>query len=141
MQHNVEAGSGLTASRISPAERLKDLRKSAGYKNASQAARKFGWVVGTYLSHENGNRGIGPETARRYADALRVDPNDILYGAGLKSKAVKPSKVSLCLLDEPLLAKLIEEEFVFQARAQAEAIARKIFLRASRSGSASSANT
>ena len=61
------------AFRMTPGERLRAARIRAGFKSASTAAAAFGWVKATYLSHENGWRGLRPSTAKRYARAFGVD--------------------------------------------------------------------
>ena len=50
--------------------RLRQLRKEAGYRHASEFARKHGFEVVTYRSAENSNRGIPVPAAKRYAEAL-----------------------------------------------------------------------
>lgn len=62
------------------ADRLKRAREGAGYDNATDAARRYGWNVPTYLSHENGSRGITASKASDYGRAFRVSPEWILYG-------------------------------------------------------------
>jgi phage repressor protein C with HTH and peptisase S24 domain len=54
------------------AARLKEARRLRGYKTASDAARRFNWSVATYVSHENGTRGVG-RMYREYAKKLRVN--------------------------------------------------------------------
>ena len=54
------------------AARLKEARELRGFKTASDAARRFGWSVPTWVSHENGTRGIG-RMYREYAKTLRVN--------------------------------------------------------------------
>jgi SOS-response transcriptional repressor LexA len=63
-----------------PAERLRELRAKRGYENATQAANAYGWPVSTYISHENGTRGITLPTARKYGLAYRASPQYILFG-------------------------------------------------------------
>ena len=62
------------------AERLQFLRKKAGFATASEAARAFGWVVPTYLGHENGDRNPSRETAKRYGAAFKERWEWILEG-------------------------------------------------------------
>ena len=59
-------------------DRLKQARERYGFRSASAAARNFDWVVPTYVSHENGHRGITLDVARRYGRAFGVDPYWIL---------------------------------------------------------------
>lgn len=63
-----------------PCDRLEKARRNAGFEQAVEAARAFGWQESTYVSHENGTRGIRPEVAERYARAFRVRPEWLLYG-------------------------------------------------------------
>lgn len=61
-------------------DRLKDARKKAGYKSASEAARHFGWKDSTYRHHENGTRGIKPDEMKRYSSAYRVPMDWLVLG-------------------------------------------------------------
>lgn len=65
-----------------PKERLRQARERAGYASASDAARALGMPVSTYASHENGQNGLTPKSAERYARAFRVNPEWLLYGRG-----------------------------------------------------------
>ena len=65
-----------------PFERLQETRRRAGFEDATEAANAFGWNPSTYLSHENGTRGIRPKVAERYAKAFHVRAEWILYGRG-----------------------------------------------------------
>lgn len=64
------------------AARLRYARKAAGFENASDAARAFGWNVNTYRAHENSNRGVRREVAIAYARAFRVNLRWLMTGAG-----------------------------------------------------------
>jgi len=64
------------------ASRLRRARESAGFQTATDAASRFAWKSPTYLSHENGSRGITPEAVLAYARAFRVKPEWILFGSG-----------------------------------------------------------
>ncbi len=74
-----------------PFERLQKLRKRAGYKNAGDAAKAFGWNVNTYRSQENGTRGINAEWADRFARAYKSSASHILYGDEAPGRAVQPA--------------------------------------------------
>lgn len=65
---------------MEPKDRLEQARKKAGYETASDAARAYGWTEPTYLSHENGARGIRPAVAKQYAKAFKVPAEWLLYG-------------------------------------------------------------
>jgi phage repressor protein C with HTH and peptisase S24 domain len=65
-----------------PFERLQAAREKAGFDNATDAARAFGWNENTYRSHENGERGLRPVVAERYAKAFRTTTAWLLTGDG-----------------------------------------------------------
>ncbi|MBX9924770.1 MAG: helix-turn-helix domain-containing protein [Hyphomicrobiaceae bacterium] len=71
-----------------PSARLKQLRVQHKFSTATDAARFHGWHETTYRSHENGNRGIPVEAARRYAKAYGVHPNELLGLAGVPGSPV-----------------------------------------------------
>lgn len=74
-------------------ERLRQAREKAGYRDASEAARAFGWTVPTYISHENGTRGLRPDVAKKYAKSFRVPSQWLLYGEGRNAQdAVSTTK-------------------------------------------------
>ena len=52
----------------------------AGFDDGTEAARRFGWPVPTYLSHENGSRGVRADRAADYARAFKVSPEWLLFG-------------------------------------------------------------
>lgn len=64
-------------------ERLKAARRRAGFRSARQAAQRFGWVLSTYASHENGQTPEVPrDAAIGYGRAFKVSPSWILTGEG-----------------------------------------------------------
>lgn len=67
---------------MSVADRLKAARAAAGFENAADAARRFGWKQSTYFGHENGSRGFKPDTASEYARAFKVTQEWLLFGRG-----------------------------------------------------------
>ncbi|WP_292982776.1 MULTISPECIES: LexA family transcriptional regulator [unclassified Oceanicaulis] len=69
-------------------ERLQAARRCAGYANATDAARAFGWNETTYRAHESGRRGLKNEVAVRYAKAFRTDEAWLLTGKGTPPKGV-----------------------------------------------------
>lgn len=71
-----------------PGDRLRKLRLQKGYLNAVEAARAFGWNENTYKSHENGERGIKPSIAQKYAAAFGSTPGYIL---GISSSRELPN--------------------------------------------------
>jgi len=64
------------------AARLRQARTHAKFKDATVAAKKFGWNVITYRSHENGLRGLKPTVAKRYAKAYKVSLSWLMYNEG-----------------------------------------------------------
>ena len=65
-----------------PHQRLQSARQNAGFENATDAARAFGWNENTYRSHENGERGLRAAIAERYAKAFRTTAAWLLTGDG-----------------------------------------------------------
>jgi SOS-response transcriptional repressor LexA len=66
-----------------PGERLRYLRKKAGYDSSDQFAHALRLKGSTVRAHENGTREITAKAAEKYAPRLRVAPEAILYGRGL----------------------------------------------------------
>ena len=66
----------------SPAARLRIARLRAGYETGKDAAEALGFPVSTYLSHENGSRGISAKRAVTYARKYKVREQWLLYGVG-----------------------------------------------------------
>jgi SOS-response transcriptional repressor LexA len=63
-------------------ERLIQARLSAGYDSAAAAARALGVKEQTYYSHENGNSGLRPKVAEKYARKFKVSLEWLLTGRG-----------------------------------------------------------
>lgn len=64
-----------------PNNRLKMIRKEAGYDSPSDAARAIKDInVNTLISHENGNRAISRKAAEKYADAFGRTAGWLLFG-------------------------------------------------------------
>ena len=63
------------------ADRLRHARMSAGYQTATDAAAAMGVGISTYVSHENGGRGLG-RAAERYARFYRVSLDWLVAGKG-----------------------------------------------------------
>jgi SOS-response transcriptional repressor LexA len=76
-------------------ERLRAIRLARGYVTATDAARAMGMPAPTYISHENGIKGIPPKAARRYATFFGVDFNAIYGGTRATSpqQSVRPLPV------------------------------------------------
>lgn len=70
---------------MDPFERLQEARAKAGYDSPTDAAKAYGWRQSTYISHENGTRGLKPAVADRYARAFRVPAEWILFGKGRRA--------------------------------------------------------
>lgn len=62
-----------------PSDRLQEARRKAGFENASDAARAYGWNEVTYRAHESGTRGLRKDPAQRYARAFRVPVEWLLF--------------------------------------------------------------
>jgi len=62
------------------AERLRQARIAAGFKTATEAAQKFGFVESTYLAHENGSRGAPAAQMGAYARAFGVGVGYLMFG-------------------------------------------------------------
>lgn len=60
------------------ADRLRDARQRAGFASAAEAAQRFEWGVSGYRHHENGTRDYGPDAAKRYGRAFKVNPGWLL---------------------------------------------------------------
>ena len=61
-------------------DRLRALRKQAGFETAKDAAQKYGWNEGTYRGHEGGSREISRRAAIEYAEAFGVSVKWLLTG-------------------------------------------------------------
>lgn len=71
---------------MEPSDRLREARLGANFKDAVDAARAYGWKDSTYISHENGTRGLKPAVAARYAKAFKVPAEWLLYGKPRKAE-------------------------------------------------------
>ncbi len=105
---------------MKPADRLRQARKAAGHRHATDAAEALGVNKVTYISHENGNRGIGPKAAQKYATAYRISTDWLLYGTGQTQEGTGSSGISntselvhslLSNSDRPASSKLDRELF------------------------------
>jgi hypothetical protein len=74
--------------KMEQAKRLEQARISARFEKAVDAARAYGWKESTYISHENGTRGLRREVVEGYAKAFRVAPEWIQFGISKKSPPV-----------------------------------------------------
>lgn len=65
-----------------PKDRLKRIRRAAGFASASEAARAFPRELNlnTLISHENGHRDISKSAAEKYGRIFSADAGWILYG-------------------------------------------------------------
>jgi hypothetical protein len=89
-------------------ERLQYARSQAGFDEASEAARYYGWNENTYRSHENGQRGFRKDKADRYAKAFKVSVEWLYYGRGpreLESASSLADKINRL---SPVLQKAVE---------------------------------
>lgn len=72
-----------------PHERLREAWKKEGFKEAREVARAYGWNETTFTSHQNGQRGLRPTVADRYAKALGVNTEWLLYDRGPRDRAAR----------------------------------------------------
>lgn len=77
-------GFGTIRAMTDPATKLRQLRIAAGFESAAAAARRYGWPLNTYKSHENGMRPISKKAAVKYANAYKVLAGWLLYDSGPK---------------------------------------------------------
>lgn len=70
------------SSKMARAARLRQAREAAGFPSAAAAARAIGAKEITYTSHENGQRGLRPGPAARYARKFKVSAAWLLTGQG-----------------------------------------------------------
>lgn len=89
------------------ADRLKRARLAVGFSTASDAAQKLGFNVSTYLSHENGSRGMPITTITEYARAFSASPAWLAFGDGdlplsapLRVDYVKPVPLNVSIADD-----------------------------------------
>lgn len=85
---------GTVGSVEEPHIRLKWARlELRGILDATSAARKYGWNVNTYRSHENGTRPLSKKAAYTYARRLKVNAGWLLYGQGQPEDASRLVRV------------------------------------------------
>lgn len=69
--------------------RLRYARAKAGFRSAAEFADRLDMPYSTYVAHENGvAKGFKAASAARYAKALKVEVNWLLFG---ETKASEPS--------------------------------------------------
>lgn len=101
-------------------ERLRAARAAAGFETAQDVCAAYDWKYSTYVGHENGSRGITTKAAARYASALRVSKNWLIFGVGemsARSDSLPESPVA-----ESMNAKHSVEEFHGKTASQTAAI-------------------
>jgi transcriptional regulator with XRE-family HTH domain len=85
-----------------PKDRLKEAREKAGFASASAAAKRFGWKISTYLSHENGQtEEIPPKTARKYAKAFKVSAAWLQHEEGDMRPVIAKGRLDRALKSVP----------------------------------------
>jgi transcriptional regulator with XRE-family HTH domain len=72
-------------------DRLREARLKRKITTPTAAARRFGWVVSTYLGYENGDREPSKAMARRIADAYQVSFEWLLTGKGTSAPKERPA--------------------------------------------------
>lgn len=80
-----------------PSERLRRARVAKGFASAREAARHFGWNEVTYITHENGTRGLRVATARVYSKAFGVPVSELV---GIPSAEPVPVGVGIRVIGE-----------------------------------------
>lgn len=101
-------------------ERLRSARLNAGYTQAVDAARRFGWSEVTYRAHENGIRGLTTKNVKPYAKAFKVSAGWLLTG---EEAGELPENETI---DVPLLSKISASTFKAQDGVRAADIERHI---------------
>jgi hypothetical protein len=87
--------------------RLRQARIAAKFRSATAAAKRYGWTVSTYLSHENGQTPVPSEAAEIYASKFKTcSASWIVYG---DSAGKGPPKSKLVEIAETLPPHLHEE--------------------------------
>lgn len=76
-----------------PSARLRQAREEAKYSSASAFANAHGITVSTYVSHENGARGLTVDAAKRYASLLNVTWQWLIDGQSKGVEKNSPSRV------------------------------------------------
>lgn len=66
------------------------LAREALFDDASEAARRHGWKVSTYLAHENGQNGFKAAQAKEYARAFNVWPGWLYFNEGAGPRRTLP---------------------------------------------------
>ena len=96
-------------------ERLRQARQEAGYETAAAAIERFGFKKSAYINHENGERGLRPAVAAKYARAFKVNVTWLLYGTGDKSGTISQEQIELldrfnCLpsSDQAMVVRMID---------------------------------
>jgi len=57
---------------------LKKARLDAGFKTATEAIQKFGWIPSVYRNHESGSLKFDMKTANVYAKAYGISLNYLI---------------------------------------------------------------
>lgn len=104
-----------------PHQRLVWAREKAGFPEAIDAIRRFGWKESTYYTHESGTRGISKKAANRYARAYKVTPSWLLFGEDAMVPPVDPELVTLWDNLTPEMQRLAKRYLKMLADEQGEA--------------------
>jgi SOS-response transcriptional repressor LexA len=97
-----------------PGERLRHLRKMRGFDSAERLARVVDRSTSTVIAHENGDRNIPYQMARKYARALGTSIEAILNGRGFNQVTVNATinnPTPLASTGVPLLSCTDVEQF------------------------------
>lgn len=100
---------------MEPSDRLRQARERAGYEKAVDAAKAYGWSVSTYISHENGTRGLRPKVAQKYAKALKIKADFLLYGTITPDRVPVEKRARDAVIMVPLLSWVSAGQLSFDA--------------------------
>jgi len=85
---------------MTPNERLKQARITAGYGTATDAAEALGVSRATYIGHENGQRGFRADAAEKYGRKFRVRAGWLMTGEEPMSKSTDRPELTRVPLDQ-----------------------------------------
>ena len=90
-------------------DRLRLARKKAGFDSASQAAKRFGWAVSTYIAHENGQNLYDADAAEIYAKAFNVGAEWLLLGIDRGNDPLASARDELASFPPEVSKQIIED--------------------------------
>lgn len=81
-------------------QRLKVVRKAAGFNTAKSFAESQGIPVTTYCQHESGKRSLNIESLINYSTILKIEPTWLLTGEGSPCNTISNKKFESRILEE-----------------------------------------